>query len=64
MENIQLSEFREFIKENTRLIVPHEYPTVLECNNEGEITDILAKKRSIPNIEGDENSNFLDTIVE
>lgn len=51
MENIKLSEFREFVKENARLVVPYEYPTVLEWNNEGEITDILAKERSSPNVE-------------
>ena len=51
MQNIELSEFREFVKENTRLVVPYEYPTVLEWNKEGEITDILAKERSSPNVE-------------
>ena len=51
MENTELSEFREFVKENTKMVVPYEYPPVLEWNKEGEITSIKPKERSDPNIE-------------
>lgn len=47
MENVNLSEFRDFVKENTKLVVPYEYPPVLEWNKEGEITDILIKEKII-----------------
>ena len=51
LENVNSSEFREFVNENSRLVIPYEYPTVLEWNKEGEITNITVKERSDPNIE-------------
>lgn len=45
---IKIKDFREFVKENTYIVMHHKFPCVLEWDeniDNGIITDILPKER-------------------
>ncbi len=46
-------EFREFVKENSLIVIPYEYPVEIKYNKEtGETIELFPVNKSKPNIHG------------